>query len=298
MITVDELRNRQSLRLDEKIELSIDRICEFYDKYNGDVYVAFSGGKDSTALLHLVREMYPDIEAVFVDTGLEYPEIREFVRTVDNVTWLKPTRTFANIIEKYGYPVISKTVSMGLDRYANAKDDLQRELRLTGGTNPTSGRPQQRTIPKKYHYLIDAPFKCSDRCCYFIKKAPLKSFEKESGKKPFIGTMASDSMNRERVYLRNGCNAYDTDSPQSTPLAFWTQVDIWEYINGHDVLYSNIYDMGEENTGCMFCMFGIMYDGNPNRFQRMLMSHPKQYDYCINKLGIGNVLDYIGIEYK
>ena len=48
----------------------------------------------------------------------------------------------------------------------------------------------------------------------------------------------------------------------------------------------------------MFCMFGIQYDESPNRFQRMQREYPKQYDYCINKLGIGRVIDYVGIPYE
>ena len=58
-----------------------------------------------------------------------------------------------------------------------------------------------------------------------------------------------------------------------------------------------IFTTGEKRTGCMWCMFGSHLDSEPNRFQRMKISHPKQYDYCINKLGLGEVLDYIGVKY-
>ena len=70
--------------------------------------MAFSGGKDSTVLLDIARKIYPDIEAVYTDTGLEYPELREFVKTIDNVTWLRPKENFKKVVQKYGYPVISK----------------------------------------------------------------------------------------------------------------------------------------------------------------------------------------------
>ena len=107
-----ELQSMQAAPLSVKIALTKDRIREWVNQYGEDgVYVSFSGGKDSTVLLTIAREMYPDIKAVFVDTGLEYPEIREFVRTWDNVEWLKPKLTFKQVIKKYGYPFISKEVS-------------------------------------------------------------------------------------------------------------------------------------------------------------------------------------------
>lgn len=107
-----ELQSMQAAPLSVKIALTKDRIREWVNQYGEDgVYVSFSGGKDSTVLLTIAREMYPDIKAVFVDTGLEYPEIRDFVRTWDNVEWLKPKLTFKQVIEKYGYPFISKEVS-------------------------------------------------------------------------------------------------------------------------------------------------------------------------------------------
>lgn len=110
--TIDELHQWQALPLKIKVLMTKDRIRQWVNEYGEDgVYVSFSGGKDSTVLLHMAREMYPNIKAVFVDTGLEYPEIREFVKTFDNVDWLRPKMNFKQVIEKYGYPFISKEVS-------------------------------------------------------------------------------------------------------------------------------------------------------------------------------------------
>lgn len=292
-----QLKQRQGLPFEVKEKLSEVRIREWYEHWEGLVYVAFSGGKDSWILVHLVRRFYPDVPAVFVDTGLEYPEIKEFVKTVDNVITLRPKMPFNKVIEKYGYPVVSKKISMGLDRLRITNSEIQRNLRLYGGVNPSSGKKQNATISKKWHFLKDAPFKISERCCDVMKKAPFAKYEKETHRKPFIGSMAVESTLRKLAYIKSGCLAFEGLKPKATPIAFWLEEDIWAYIKKYDLLYSKIYDMGEKRTGCMFCMFGVHLENGENRFQRMARTHPKQYDYCINKLGIGKVLDFIGVQY-
>lgn len=91
MPTREELRMLQALPLDVKIRKTQQRIREWVEFYGQEnVYVSFSGGKDSTVLLHIARHMYPDIKAIFVNTGLEYPEIVEFVSLLDNVEVIRP----------------------------------------------------------------------------------------------------------------------------------------------------------------------------------------------------------------
>lgn len=89
-----ELRQRQSLPLEAKITMSLQRIREWHEHWDGQVYVSFSGGKDSSVLLHLVRLLYQEVPAAFVDTGLEFPAIRSFVRSVENVIWLRRRSAF------------------------------------------------------------------------------------------------------------------------------------------------------------------------------------------------------------
>lgn len=127
--TMNDLYQMQSLPLEAKVQMSKRRIQEWVDEYGEDgVYVSFSGGKDSTVLLDIARSIYPNMKAVFVDTGLEYPEIRQFVNAFDNVDILKPKMTFKEVIEKYGYPFISKEVSNNVDgarRYIKILTDRQ-----------------------------------------------------------------------------------------------------------------------------------------------------------------------------
>ena len=285
------LNSRKALPLEAKITLSQLRIREFYEKYNGQVYVAFSGGKDSTVLLDIVRSVYPNVPAVFVDTGLEYPEIREFVKTIENVVWIKPKYTFKEVLEKYGYPVVSKVQSQYLREYLYQKSEKNKRIRW-------EGKNGKFKIAEKWKFLVNAPFKISDKCCLYLKKNPSLQYEKETGRHGFVGIMANNSRARMLEYLRNGCNAFDKKRSVSWPVAFWTDKDIWEYIYTKNVAYSKIYDMGQKNTGCMFCMFGAHMEKNPNRFQRMKKTHPKQYKFCMEKLGLKKVLEYIGIKYE
>ena len=113
--TPEFLKELQSMPLDAKVLLTQARIDEFYSGYNtigyGNAYVSFSGGKDSTVLLDIARKRYPDIPAVFSNTGLEYPEIRRFAKAHDNVEVVQPKMAFNEVISKYGYPLIGKEVA-------------------------------------------------------------------------------------------------------------------------------------------------------------------------------------------
>lgn len=115
--TIGDLYQMQSLPLKYKIIMTKERIRGWYNEYEGDVYVSFSGGKDSTVLVDIIDDMgYKDIPLVYVDTGLEYPEIKEFVKSYgDRVTWLRPKLSFRQVIEKYGYPMFSKEISESID---------------------------------------------------------------------------------------------------------------------------------------------------------------------------------------
>lgn len=108
-----ELRDLQSLPLEEKINLTKRRIIDWYDHFRGNIFVSFSGGKDSTVLLDLVRETLCDdsIQAVFANTGLEYAQIQRFVRETPNSEIIRPRMRFDEVISTYGYPIISKEVS-------------------------------------------------------------------------------------------------------------------------------------------------------------------------------------------
>lgn len=321
---------------------------------DGQVYVSFSGGKDSTVLKHIVDSMYDDVPAVFVNTGLEYPEIQKFVKDIKagkydcfnpNVEIMRPEMRFDEVIKNYGYPVISKEVSQTVFEARRNVENGKYSYRLkqlNGEATDKEGNPSTYNIPQ-WKFLLDAPYGISHKCCDVMKKKPAKLYEKETDRRPMIATMASESRLRYTKWMRFGCNAFESNRPTSQPMSFWTEQDVLHYIKKYDVPYCPVYgdirvkpqegtDEGQINmidylgcyepedtlettgcdrTGCIFCMFGCHLEKEPNRFQRLKETHPRQYEYCIgggemvdgkwqpNKegLGLGKVLDYIGVKY-
>lgn len=301
-----ELQMLQSLPLDIKIAKSKLRIQEWVDFYGvDDCYISFSGGKDSLVMLHLIKQLDINdrIPVVFVDTGLEYPEIKQFVKKIyPNVTILRPKKSFKQVIEEYGYPVISKEQAQYIEDIRTGTEKIK--LRRLEGVNG------QFKLSNKYRYLLDAPFKISSKCCAIMKKEPIRNYENKSRRVPFLGMMADDSFLRKNVYLKSGCNSFDSARPKSMPIGFWTEQDILQYIKNNNLelcsIYGNIVQdengklktTGNNRTGCIWCMFGLQYDGEENRFQRLKITHPELHDYCMNKLGMKEVLEFMNEPYE
>lgn len=282
-----------------------------FTPFYNQIYVSFSGGKDSTVLLHLVRKLYPDTPAVFVDTGLEYPELREFVKSVENVTWVRPEINFKKVIQTYGYPIVSKEVSLKIAETRSKPDGYASQS--FNSNSPKILKYGKRYDLSKWKFLLEAPFLISNKCCNVMKKKPTKKYEKETGNHPIIGTMACESQARKTAWKVHGCNAFDTKRPTSQPLSFWTEQDILEYIKKYNLPYAPVYgeivqdDKGKwqttkcSRTGCVFCMYGCHLEKEPNRFQNLKITHPKLWQYCMKPmseggLGLKEVLEFIGVK--
>ena len=304
-MNMNELKLMQNYPLDIKIAKTKNRIREFYEYFDGEVYIAFSGGNDSLVMLHIIRSLYPDITAVFVDTGVEFPEVRKFVKSFDNVVILKPEKNFSQIINEYGYPVISKDVSnsIRLARKNIADGKVTERVKQFDGSMKRS-----RFNKEKWRFLLESDFKISEQCCDILKKKPFKKFEKETGLHGYIGVLASEGGVRLSGSLKTGCNNYRFGN--SKPLGFWTHQDILNYIKINNLNMCSIYGTlyfdeiknklrvtGEPRTGCMGCLFGCHLEKFPNRFERMKYSHPHRYKYFIEKLNYKEILDFIGVNY-
>ena len=312
------LKELQALPLWRKIQITQARIMEWYNFYEGQVSISFSGGKDSTVLLDLARRIYPDIEAVFVDTGLEYSQIRNFVKTFDNVTWLKPEMRFNEVIKKYGYPLGSKRIALYIEygRKALERGDIKQYKKYVEGLIENSDGTTYTYMPlsKIMKKLFDSDIKVSSKCCGIMKEKPLNNYAKLTKKKPITAIMASESNRRKNAWIKTGCNAFDGINSISKPMSFWTENDVLEYINTYKIPYASVYGdiiknenekyltTGENRTGCVFCGFGCHLEKSPNRFERLKKIDKPKWEYCMrsieeNGLGMGAVLDYINVPY-
>jgi 3'-phosphoadenosine 5'-phosphosulfate sulfotransferase (PAPS reductase)/FAD synthetase len=362
----------QSLPLSAKIRMTARRINEWVNEFGEDgVYLSFSGGKDSTVLGHIIREVcgYKNIPFVFVDVPTQYPELKEFTQTFDNLVILKPKISFAQVCEQYGFPMISKVVSncvsgarkyvkyldsqksnnailtdrqfhmlamsdpLGIERRINKKNEQHKNLqigvipsgseyrlrRLNGELKDSKGNYSQFN-QEKYKFFLDAPFEISDLCCDIMKKKPVHDYEKKTGRKPIIATMASESVIRTQKWLQDGCNAFNVTKPHSNPMSFWTEQDVLLYIKENNLPICSVYGevvtdyeavgqcenqmsfadfgifdkerpllktTGCQRTGCVLCGFGCHLE-KESRFLRLKETHPKFHNllYILKNNGV------------
>ena len=257
--TKEDLKRFQSETLEEKRQRSFAKIGEWYSHYNNNVFVSFSGGKDSTVLADLCAEWCSIIGTplylLFVDTGLEYPEIKHHVK--DYAEYLRkkhgieidleirrPQMRFDEVIKKYGYPIVSKEVAKVIDGARRLGEEsrfgsvcLQR---LNGVLVQKSGNISLFNC-QKWRRLLEADFKIAHNCCDVMKKKPSHDYIKETGRMMMTAQMAEESRLRTQRWIRHGCNGFDMALPTSAPMSFWTEQDVLRYIKEEKLPIASVY---------------------------------------------------------
>lgn len=307
--TSQDLAQMQAFPLDRKVQISQTRILEWILKTQHNCAVSFSGGKDSTVLLDLVRRIDENIPAIFANTGLEFPEVRQFALSKKNVIEVRPEMSFGRVLRNYGYPFISKEISLQIQtarKLETAKTSESRKRLLGQATMIGKYGDEIRSIYncEKWLPLSQLPIRFSQECCKITKELPIHKYQKQHKLYPIIGTMASESRRREKGWRYNGCNAFDISIPRSAPLSFWTEQDILRYILRFDIEIPSVYGdiipissssvksmngtclrcTGRQRTGCIYCGYGAHLEAKDlgeTRFQMLSRTHPQLYDYCM-----------------
>lgn len=350
-LTNEAAKKLMALDVQDKEILTYEKLDEWYTAWGGQCYVSFSGGKDSTVLAYLAARYLSsfrtppwELNLVFVNTGLEYPEIQRFVNeyaawlrmefphiTV-NLVRLRPKMNIRQVVTKYGYSIVSKEVA-GYVADARRNPSGLRMKRLRGETIRRDGQPSVYNC-EKWGFLLKAPFLISDKCCAIMKKSPLKTYAHKTGQQATTATMAEESRLRMTYWMKSGCNAFEGKRPMGKPMSFWAEQDVLRFIVERGLPYASVYGdivasdgendygatlidcplhcTGCQRTGCCYCGFGSHLEKSPNRYERMKLTHPKHYEFCIgggafdtdglwkptkDGLGYARVLDYIGVRY-
>lgn len=194
---------------------------------------------------------------------------------------------FKRVVKEDGFPMYSKDVANAIRTYRRAKSDKTRQNSID-------------YITRRFkRFLSYKDLNISDKCCEKLKKTPIKQAARKLGMQcAILGILAEESRQRELDWMNYGCNVFNVKKDnQCKPLSFWTENDIYEYIELYNLKISKLYEMGYERNGCMFCGFGIEYDYNQgkNRYERLSITHPKMHKYLLNNFK--DILDECNITY-
>lgn len=235
------------------------------------------------------------------------------------------------VVTKYGYSIVSKEVANNV--WLARRGNKYRMMRLRGEMLDKDGNKSIWNCDN-WAFLLDAPFLVSLECCHIMKKRAAHTYERESREKPIVAMMAEEGRQRFQTWTATGCNAFEGKRPMGKPMSFWTEQDVLRFIVDRGLPYASVYGdivasdgendygatlidcklhcTGCQRTGCMFCAFGAHLEKGENRFERMKLTHPKHYAFCIgggtfdtdglwkptkDGLGYARVLDYIGVRY-
>jgi len=177
--------------------------------------VAFSGGKNSLVVLHMVLQHKSDVMVLFNNTTNEMPETLKYVRWLAkewnlNLYEVRPETNYWKVVEKYGFPHHNRW-------YKKAKCCYYLKEK-----------------PAKNFYIKN------EVDCIFTGISGVESRVRKinTAKRGFLYTVKLDD---KRVLKAN-------------PLAVWTDRDVWRYIEENNLPVNPAYEKYDlDRTGCIAC---------------------------------------------
>lgn len=327
----------QALPYEVKIKRAELRAREYIEKLDDmelNAHVSV-GGLDSIVLLLFLRHIGIDVPAISV-SALEDKSIQRIHRELGVIS-IPPGKPKVQILQEYGFPVISKKIAGRIDtlQRPTEKNKTVRHAIITGecGAQGHYAKNSRMKLPQKWlelfagyenetenvNYKI-APFKVSNKCCLYMKEQPCDRWAKEHKSRPYLGLMASEGGQREEALTEHGCNYFGKGVIRSAPFAPFLRQDLLQLALDLKApvpeIYGTIerrpdgtlYTTGAQRTGCSMCGFGVHMETRPHRFDRLRVRNPKEWEFWMyrcctdpetgEKFGWGRVLDYIGVEWE
>lgn len=277
--------------LDLKLTNAQHRIEQLYNDTNGNCYLSFSGGKDSTVILAIIKMCQDlgtigDIKAVFCNTGIELQATTDFVNWVkdnwySNIEIIRSKVSFDWVIKNKGKPMKSKLKSEFIGRYQKNKNSNQLKYLL----NTENVNYAKSKIADKDLHIISLEFdiKVSSLCCDYLKKKPFAIYNKTNNVKGYIlGERLQEGCIRQLSAdkrVQNGgtlCTKTKGHYIVKLPIIDWSDDDIDEFIKVYNIPLSIAYTKyGLSRTGCMGCPFSqnlefcleVLYKYEPNKYK-------------------------------
>lgn len=245
-ITVDNALQKASVGLRKKMEYTLqllqkaEKIALSYDQEDG-FYLAFSGGKDSQALLHMAQLAGVKFRAHMNLTSVDPPEVIRFVRTnYKEVELNKPHKSIFRIaVEKQILP--TQRVRWCCAEYK--ENAGAGKVTLIGIRRKESSRRAKRNEVE----ISNRKFSGSlDDFEEYRQEQKAKRARRRSKKD---GVNITNADNEQTLGCING-----KESLLISPIINWSERDVWEFLNDVvSVPHCSLYDEGWKRIGCIGC---------------------------------------------
>lgn len=199
----------------DKLAMTLEIIEHHVFEFPDQAAVSFSGGKDSTLVLAMVRQRRPNIPVVYNDTGVEYPETRKFVAELAaawqlNLIITHPKKTFWQCAAQYGFP---------------------------NGTKGGSGTPT------------------SHCCYFLKEHPMHEVIRAHSWQGIYDGVTAVESRSRMFMADQKGtCYHFKRwNVCKIHPILYWTEQEVFDYMAREKIPLNPLYAKGARRVGCMAC---------------------------------------------
>ena len=245
-------------------------------------YLSFSGGKDSTILHYLLDIALPNnnIPRVYIDTGIEYRAIREFVMSLaehdERFVIIKPSKPIKQVLETYGYPFKSKEHSLRVEQYNEGKNSNYIQKYISGIDK--KGKPTSFACPKLLLYQFEnkGAYNYSNKCCLKLKKEPAKKWAKANNKTIILtGMRKEEGGNRARL----GCIITDKNGKLQKFHPLIVVDEEWEneFIKHNNIKLCKLYyePFNFKRTGCVGCPFSLTLENDLQIMEKFLPSERK-----------------------
>lgn len=270
------------------VEMAKMRIRKLYNKFGNNIYLSYSGGKDSTIVLALIKLVIADglpvkCPAVFCDTKIELNATKEFVDYIKNeyyrdVVIIKPDKSFDYVIKNYGKPIRSKLKSRILS-------DMQKNHNSKSAHFLYDDNHNRFSLANKDLHFIHPDFdiKISNKCCTQLKKIPVKKYSKQNemcgyftGERAAEGGVRAVNYDKRIMQGKSPCTVMDGKQEKVSPIIDWSDDMCDLFIQKYKVPLSKAYTVyGCTRTGCFLCPFALdiannlytLYKYEPNNYK-------------------------------